>query len=129
MSSVKCPKCSLVNFAGEEKCKRCGADLSESQRIAEEDAALRAEYEKKKPTPHPNLSPCPDCARMISRQAESCPQCGRFIQRFKITVDRTGWAGTIGWGVVLSSFMFFLLGVLFWVVIVALFAGGSAVSR
>jgi hypothetical protein len=24
-----------------------------------------------------NLMPCPDCRRMLSRQAQSCPQCGR----------------------------------------------------
>lgn len=32
---------------------------------------------RKKPAPNPNLSPCPDCGWLISRQAISCPQCGR----------------------------------------------------
>ncbi len=26
---------------------------------------------------NPNLAPCPDCGRLVSRQAVSCPQCGR----------------------------------------------------
>lgn len=29
------------------------------------------------PTQNPNLVPCPDCGRMVSRRAPSCPQCGR----------------------------------------------------
>ena len=33
---------------------------------------------KKKPAPaDPNLSPCPDCGRHVSRLAKSCPNCGR----------------------------------------------------
>ncbi len=32
---------------------------------------------QKKPPPNPNLLPCPDCGRLISREAKSCPQCGR----------------------------------------------------
>jgi hypothetical protein len=26
---------------------------------------------------NPNLVPCPDCGRMVSRHATACPQCGR----------------------------------------------------
>lgn len=26
---------------------------------------------------NPNLTPCPDCGRFVSRLAISCPQCGR----------------------------------------------------
>jgi hypothetical protein len=26
---------------------------------------------------HPNLFPCPDCGRRVSRLAASCPNCGR----------------------------------------------------
>jgi len=35
---------------------------------------------KKQSPPNPNLSPCPDCGWLISRQAISCPQCGRPIK-------------------------------------------------
>ena len=28
----------------------------------------------------PNLTPCPDCGRMVSRLAKTCPQCGRPFQ-------------------------------------------------
>ena len=27
--------------------------------------------------PNPNLTPCPDCGRQVSRSAEACPGCGR----------------------------------------------------
>ena len=29
------------------------------------------------PTYNPNLYPCPDCGRMVSRQAPNCPKCGK----------------------------------------------------
>jgi len=33
---------------------------------------------RKKPMPpNPDLASCPDCGRLVSRQAASCPQCGR----------------------------------------------------
>ena len=33
---------------------------------------------RKKPMPsNPNLTPCPDCGRLVSHLAASCPQCGR----------------------------------------------------
>jgi predicted amidophosphoribosyltransferase len=31
--------------------------------------------------PSANLSPCPDCGRLLSRQAITCPQCGRPIEK------------------------------------------------
>ena len=34
--------------------------------------------QSRKSTPsNPNLTPCPDCGRLVSRRAVSCPQCGR----------------------------------------------------
>ena len=35
---------------------------------------------KRAPAPNPNLLPCPDCGRLLSRQAITCPQCGRPMQ-------------------------------------------------
>ena len=33
---------------------------------------------RRNPAPsNPNLLPCPDCGRLLSRQAITCPQCGR----------------------------------------------------
>lgn len=29
---------------------------------------------------NPNLTPCPDCGRFVSRLAISCPQCGRPLK-------------------------------------------------
>jgi hypothetical protein len=31
-------------------------------------------------TNNPNLIPCPDCRRMVSRLAPACPGCGRPLQ-------------------------------------------------
>jgi predicted RNA-binding Zn-ribbon protein involved in translation (DUF1610 family) len=102
MSNVKCPQCGLVNFSGEEKCKRCGADLSKIVEVVEQERAMHVVESRR-----PNLFPCPDCERMISRGAESCPNCGKFFQRMgTVTVDRSGWAGTIALGI-------FLIGVLY----------------
>jgi hypothetical protein len=28
---------------------------------------------------NPNLFPCPDCGRFVSRQAPNCPHCGRAL--------------------------------------------------
>lgn len=38
--------------------------------------ALRSAIRNPAP-PNPNLAPCPDCGRLVSRQATNCPQCGR----------------------------------------------------
>lgn len=29
---------------------------------------------------NPNLTPCPDCGKYISRQAATCPDCGRPLK-------------------------------------------------
>jgi hypothetical protein len=35
---------------------------------------------KRTPPPNPDLYPCPDCGRLVSRQAPACPQCGKPLQ-------------------------------------------------
>jgi predicted RNA-binding Zn-ribbon protein involved in translation (DUF1610 family) len=108
MSNIKCPQCGLVNFAGAEKCKRCDADLSKIVEVVEQERVTRAVEARR-----PNLFPCPDCERMISRNAESCPNCGRFMQRLgAMTVDRRGWAGTIALGIFLIGVLYVLATVL-----------------
>ncbi len=32
---------------------------------------------RKSPAANSDLATCPDCGRLVSRQAASCPQCGR----------------------------------------------------
>lgn len=118
MNSNRCPQCGLVNFADAEVCKRCGATLSVPAAEASTTAPA-AELSQQAPRPfNPNLYPCPDCGHMVSRQAEACPQCGRFFQRFKMVVDRSGWAGTIALGILLIFILFVLLNVLLLVLLV-----------
>jgi len=97
-TSIKCPKCGLTNFADAETCKRCSAELATVQ------AAVN----------NPKLTQCPDCAHPVSNQAESCPNCGRFFRVLRSPVfdrDRRWWAYTIGWGVLASGFILFLISV------------------
>jgi predicted RNA-binding Zn-ribbon protein involved in translation (DUF1610 family) len=110
MSSIKCPQCGLVNFATDENCKRCGAEITKVAEAIEQTNVERAAAAR-----HLNLYPCPDCEHMISRYAEACPSCGRFIQRMAqtITINRSGWSGTIAWGVILSWLLPILLFIMF----------------
>ncbi len=58
------------------------------------------------------LRPCPDCNHQVSIHAEACPQCGSFFQtlRHGQQIDRTGWATTIAYGVLLGSIITVLIG-------------------
>lgn len=115
-SNLKCPQCGLVNFAGAEVCKRCEAELKEVQAAAK----------------NPNLSQCPDCNRLVSNQAESCPKCGRFFRVLRpqpsFDRDRGWWAFTIGWGILASGFILFVIWVVIAVILIALFGAGSTIS-
>jgi Double zinc ribbon len=75
MSSVKCPHCGLVNFAGGQVCKRCGNALSVSAGVAQAGA--------RKPI---TLIPCPACSTEVSSRAPACPKCGQPI---KVVAPRT----------------------------------------
>lgn len=97
MSSIKCPQCGLANFADAESCKRCGAELKEVQAAAT----------------NPRLSQCVDCGKLVSNEAESCPHCGRFFRMLRPQLgfdrDRGWWAFTIGWGILASGLIWFLI--------------------
>ena len=99
MSTIKCPKCGLINFAEAESCKRCGAELATVQIAAD----------------NPKLTQCSDCGNPVSRQAETCPNCGRFFAVLRPAAqfdrDRGWWAFTIGWGVLASGFILFLISI------------------
>lgn len=51
-----------------------------------------------------SLHACPDCGHQCAVRAEACPQCGSFFQdlRYPRKIDRTGWATTIAFGVILG---------------------------
>src|SRR5215208_1307764 len=76
VSSLKCPQCSLVNFATAEVCKRCGTALSKHEDASE----LGAEPQQTEVRAPATLIPCPDCKHLCSRMAEACPNCGRSFQ-------------------------------------------------
>jgi hypothetical protein len=61
------------------------------------------------------LMQCRDCGNDVSTKALACPRCGRLVRA------RGWWAVTIGWGVIMSAVISFLLTVL---LIVALGAAG-----
>lgn len=45
-----------------------------------------------------NLAACPDCGRMLSRQAKMCPRCGRELKPFETTGEKeaAGNRGGVG---------------------------------
>jgi uncharacterized OB-fold protein len=65
------------------------------------------------------LKDCSDCGHQCSTKAFACPECGRLISA------RGWWVATIGWGVILSAFISFLLSFAFLFVMYALFGNLS----
>ncbi len=116
-SNIKCPQCGLVNFADAEVCKRCTAELKEVQSAAK----------------NPNLIQCPDCGRPVSKQAESCPHCGRFFQALRPQRghdrDRGWWAYTIGWGILASGLILFVIWIILLIVLAMLAGGIGSLSK
>lgn len=53
-----------------------------------------------------SLMQCRDCGHNVSNRAISCPSCGQMIR------GRSWWATTIGWGVIMSALLSFLLTIL-----------------
>ena len=114
-SSLKCPQCGLTNFADAEVCKRCSAALKDVQAAAK----------------NPKLSQCTDCGNPVSNQAESCPHCGRFFRVLRPQMaydrDRGWWAFTIGWGILASGFILFIICIILILILLAFF--GALPSR
>jgi hypothetical protein len=83
---------------------------------------------------NPRLSQCPDCGKPVSNQAESCPHCGRFFRALRpqqgFDRDRGWWAFTIGWGILASGFILFVIWIILILILMALFGGiGALTSR
>ena len=69
--SFRCPKCGGM-YVKDGKCETCGF-------VAFEQKTRQSAPESQTPNPGnkaSNLMCCPDCGRMISKDAVSCPQCG-----------------------------------------------------
>jgi uncharacterized OB-fold protein len=69
-----------------------------------------------------SLEQCRDCGHSISSKAFACPKCGRLIRA------RSWWAVTIGWGVIMSAVISFLLGLLLMLAFVTLIGGLGALG-
>lgn len=78
VTSLKCPQCSLVNFATAEVCKRCGTVLRQNEDPSE-DGSESPQKAQGGPSATA-LVPCPDCKHLCSRMAEACPNCGRSFE-------------------------------------------------
>lgn len=65
------------------------------------------------------LYSCPECSHDYSSKALACPGCGKMVR------GRIWWATTIGWGVIFSAVISFMLVVLFYFLLILLL--GSSV--
>lgn len=94
--NMKCPKCGGM-YMKEGRCETCGF-------IIDEALANRSEPKQDPIVMNKNLMPCPDCGRMISKDAISCPQCGcpfpannqHFGPQQKVVVQKNSGAGVLG---------------------------------
>jgi hypothetical protein len=69
-----------------------------------------------------SLNQCHDCSHTVSDRALACPQCGRMVR------GRGWWAFTIGWGVIASAMISFILMLLVTFGLILLAGGGTALS-
>ena len=73
MANTTCPRCGSAHIK-DGKCEYCGC-IIESAREAP--AGISGEEKDTlKDTGNGQLLKCPDCGRMISRDAQTCPNCG-----------------------------------------------------
>ena len=94
--NMKCPKCGgMYMKAG--RCETCGFIIDEAM------ANQNVSKPKHETTEHSNLMPCPDCGRMISKDAHSCPQCGcpfpgneKRESPPKVVVQKKSGSGVLG---------------------------------
>jgi uncharacterized OB-fold protein len=69
-----------------------------------------------------SLEQCRDCGHSISNKAFACPKCGRLVRA------RSWWAVTIGWGVIMSAVISFMLMLLLILAFVTLIGGLGALG-
>jgi hypothetical protein len=58
-----------------------------------------------------SLLSCRDCGHNCSNRALACPACGRMIR------GRAWWVATIGWGVIASALISFVLTALLFIAV------------
>lgn len=73
MANTTCPRCGSARIK-DGKCEYCGC-IIESAREAPAGGSGE-EKDTLKDTGNGQLLKCPDCGRMISRDAQTCPNCG-----------------------------------------------------
>jgi hypothetical protein len=69
-----------------------------------------------------SLFQCPDCGGNCSSKAVSCPGCGRMVR------GRGWWAVTIGWGVIMSAVISFIITAALTIGLIVLIGGFGALS-
>ncbi len=102
MVRFQCPKCGGM-YLQDGRCTTCGYAIASSPQ-KKDDTAQQAAEQSTKPRPSSNLMYCPDCGKIISKDAYACPQCGcPFPGNFKGITQQTktqskpglGFFGTI----------------------------------
>ena len=86
MTGFVCPRCGSVHIS-EGKCEYCGYIIEGSKT---EPAGTSSKQEAVPVSGNKNLIECPDCGKMVSRDAEKCPHCGCPTPRNKKLNRNTG---------------------------------------
>ena len=105
MAGLSCPRCGGIHIS-EGKCEYCGfiiegisADKAKEQQAVPKQGTVPVSGNK-------NLIECPDCGKMVSRDAEKCPHCGCPTPRNKKLNRNTG--------IIFFAIVAIIVGVIIW---------------
>lgn len=116
MSATACPECGFPISAHHSTCPECGFPIKheqpatpptppaphiepEANKTEEPQHTNNIENNDSNIENNPNLTHCPDCNKLISRQASKCPHCGRYkhdIGQFAYDIIATKFADFSG---------------------------------
>ena len=101
MLRFQCPKCGGM-YVSDGRCMNCGYVVSEPKdKSAQESTGSQQPTESQSTTDQPrnNLMRCPDCGKVISKDAYMCPHCGcPFPGNFKGATQQPTPKGNSGLG-------------------------------
>ena len=100
MSHYTCPRCGSIHIKN-GKCEYCGCriEVDKAEQNEAKQEAVPASENK-------NLIECPDCGKMVSRDAEKCPHCGCPTPRNKKLNRNTG--------IIFFAIVAIIVGVIIW---------------